>query len=664
MRNSDLQPPDTIPAGRLPRPGGVDRGGALCRRPYNAMMPHQQSPPAAPEASLAGDPTSGPLPAKVATLQVDAEAASAPSGDVAGPAAPGSPPADTPAVADRLGAAEPESPPPPSPDDDDRAGFELYIEPPTPTLWRRFRATHRHFLGLFFGGLRVWLRDRPRTAPRGLRILLARILAALGGPFVDPAMRDLPFPVQLRRRLEILGPTYIKLGQILSLREDILPRAVTDELKNLLDRLPAVPYDRFVELVAKDLGIDPQRAFASIQRRPIGSASIGQIHLATLPSGERVVIKVVKPGIRETLRRDVVLLKTLGSFLQIIAGRFQPKRVIDEFCHYTLREVDLRLEADNAETFAANFRDQPDIVFPRIYRHLTGPSVLTMEFFDGLKPDSPAARELPREERERIIDLGASAIIRMLYRDGFFHADLHPGNLIVMPGPKAGFIDLGMVGRFDEELKRTMLYYYYCMVTGDAENAARYLSALADTTTRSAPKGFQREVEEICRRWYRTANFEEFSLGQLIMESVARGGQFHMYFPVEMVLMVKAIVTFEGVGQLLLPGFDVAKVSQKHINRIFLQQFSPLRVAKESLRGAPELVDALVKMPMLVTQGLRALDKATRQHPENPFAGLRGTLLGGFCIVAGAILAAFHGPWPLYGLLFLLGLFLALRKGS
>jgi ubiquinone biosynthesis protein len=547
---------------------------------------------------------------------------------------------------------------------DDLAGFQLYVEPKTPTLGRRLAATHRHFLGLLFGGLRAWLRDRPRTAPGGPRIVFARLFATLGAPFVDRQLRDLPFPVQLRKRLEMLGPTYIKLGQILSLREDILPKSVTTELKNLLDRLPAVPYDRFLELVAKDLGVDPKAAFAEIQRQPIGSASIGQIHLARLHGGERVVIKVVKPGIRETLRRDVVLLKALGYALQLVAGRFQPKRVIDEFCHYTLREVDLRLEADNAESFAANFRDQTDIVFPKIYRQLTGPSVLTMEFLDGVKPDSPTAREMPQEERERIVDLGASAIIRMLYRDGFFHADLHPGNLIILPGPRAGFIDLGMVGRFDDELKRTMLYYYYCMVTGDAENAARYLSALADFGAKSNPKGFQREVEEICRRWYRTANFEEFSLGQLILESTARGGQFRMYFPVEMVLMVKAIVTFEGVGQLLLPGFDVAKVSQKHINKIFIHQFSPLRMARESLRGAPELVDALVKMPMLVTQGLRALDKATRQHPENPFAGVRGTLLGGFCILAGAILAAFHGPWPVYAALFLLGLFLALRKGS
>jgi ubiquinone biosynthesis protein len=324
-----------------------------------------------------------------------------------------------------------------------------------------------------------------------------------------------------------------------------------------------VPHERFLEILEKDLGRPPSLAFADVERRPIGSASIGQTHLATLHSGERVILKVVKPGIRETLRRDVVLLKILGRVLQVFAGRFQPKRVIDEFCHYTLREVDLRLEADNAETFAANFKDQPDIVFPKIYRDLSGPSVLCMEFFDGVKPDSAAAKAMPLEDRERCIDLGASAIIRMLYRDGFFHADLHPGNLIILPGPKCGFIDLGMVGRFDEELKRTMLYYFYCMVTGDAENAARYLIALADIGRKSNRKAFQREVEEICRRWHRTANFEEFSLGQLIMESVAKGGQFHIYFPVEMVLMVKAIVTFEGVGNLLVQSIssrDIATV--------------------------------------------------------------------------------------------------------
>jgi ubiquinone biosynthesis protein len=544
------------------------------------------------------------------------------------------------------------------------ADFELLVEQPPATLWRRFFATHRHLLGLVFGGLESYLRELPRIRRRGARFRLLQLVGLLARPFVDRELSQRPFPVQLRRRLETLGPTYIKLGQILSLREDILPRPVTDELKRLLDRLPAVSFERFVEIVSRDLGRPVEEVFSWIDPRPVGSASIGQTHRARLATGEEVILKAVKPGIRETLRRDVVLLRFLGRVLQLVAGRLQPRRVIDEFCHYTLREVDLRREADNAETFAANFRDEPGIVFPRIYREHSGTDVLCMEFLDGCKPDSPEARALPEGDRERLIDLGAHAIIRMLYRDGFFHADLHPGNLIILPGPRAGFIDLGMVGRFDEELKRTLLYYYYCLVTGDAENAARYLAALADFESRSDPKGFQRHVEEICRRWYRTASFEGFSLGQLIMESVAQGAIYRMYFPVEMVLMVKAIVTFEGVGHLLQPGFDVAQVSQRHISRILLHQFSPLRLARESLRGAPELVDALVKAPLLITQGLRALDKATRRHPENPFVGMRGTLLGGFCLVSASILAAFGAPWYLAAALFALGLVLALRKGS
>ncbi|MDH3404168.1 MAG: AarF/UbiB family protein [Acidobacteriota bacterium] len=405
-------------------------------------------------------------------------------------------------------------------------------------------------------------------------------------------------------------------------------------------------------------------AFSRIEERPLGSASIGQIHLATTIEGDDVILKMVKPGIREVLKRDVVLLRSLGLLLQLFLGRFQPRRVIREFCDYTLREVDLRLEADNAETFAANFKDEDDVVFPEIHRRYTTQNLVVMEYFDGIQPGEEARTRLTEEERDRVIDVGAGAIIRMLYRDGFFHADLHPGNLIILPGPKAGFIDLGMVGRFDDELRRTLLYYYYCLVMGDAENAARYLTALAEPGPGSDKKGFTRAVEEISRRWHRAANFEDFSIGQLILESVGKGGQYRMYFPVEMVLMVKAIVTFEGVGHLLKPGFDVAGVSRAHVNRLFLRQFSPFRLAKEGLRGAPELVDALVKAPMLVTEGLRVLEQTTRRPAENPFTGIRGTVFSGFCLVAGAILAAANGPVLLWVGLFALGLVLALRRGA
>jgi ubiquinone biosynthesis protein len=534
-----------------------------------------------------------------------------------------------------------------------------------PGLLRRALATNRHLAGLVAGGLVAHVRSR-RAAGRGHGIRFAALaaLATLVRPFLRRDLASQPFPAQFRRRLELLGPTYIKLGQILSLREDLLPKPVTDELKNLLDGLPAVPFDVFRGIVERDLGRPLDELFLTVDPEPFGSASIAQIHRATTRTGDPVVLKAVKPGIRETLRRDARLLRILGSALQWLFPRYQPRRIIDEFVAYTQREVDLRREAESAQIFAANFLDLPDVVFPAVYEALSGPRVLCMEFVDGLRPDTPQAQALPRKKREKLVDLGAAAIIRMIYGDGFFHADLHPGNLLILPGPRVGFIDLGMVGRLDGDLRRTLLYYYYSLVNGDAENAARCLAAVADPGRDGDPTGFRREVAEISRRWRSHATFTGFSLGRLVLESLARGAHYRMYFPVELVLMVKALITFEGVGHVLLPGFDVAEVSRRHIREIFLRQFSPWHVLQQELRGVPELVDALLKVPLLVTEGVRVLEQSTKRPAPNPFAGLRGTLVAGFCLVAGAILMSFNGPWPLWAGLFALAPLLALRRGT
>jgi ubiquinone biosynthesis protein len=542
--------------------------------------------------------------------------------------------------------------------------FETYVPTRPPGLLGRFLVVHAHLFGLAAGALVEHVDRRRAEGARGFRFGLLRAIAALARRLVRRDLAGQPVAVQLRRRLELLGPTYIKLGQILSLREDILPAHVTDELKHLLNQLPVVPFSAFRELVERDLGRPLVTLFAWVDETPLASASIAQIHRATTLEGDDVVIKAVKPGIRETLQRDARLLRMLGAAAQLPFGRYNPRRIIAEFCDYTLREVDLRREADNAETFASNFTDSPDIVFPHIHRGLSAQSVLTMEFLDGLRPDDPRARSLPLAQREQLVELGSSAIIRMLYGDGFFHADLHPGNLLVLPGPKAGFIDLGMVGRLDPELRRTLLYYYYALVTGDAENAARYLTAVAVPGRGGDATGFRRAVAEISGRWKRASDFDSFSLARLILESVAQGGRFRMYFPVELVLMVKALVTFEGVGHLMLPGFDVAEVSRAHIRRIFIRQFSPARLLQEELRSAPDLVDALMKIPLLVTEGVRVLERNTKRSGENPLAGVRGTLLAGFALVAGAILLAFEAPWPLWSTLFVVSVILGTRRGG
>ncbi len=542
-------------------------------------------------------------------------------------------------------------------------GFELMPLGKPPGYLRRLLVTHAHLMGLGVGAFLAHTRTLERSGQSGPVMRFLRRGIAFGlRPFVRRELRDLPFPAQFRRRLELLGPTYIKLGQILSLRADLLPASITSELRNLLDRLPVAPFEVITAIVERELGRPVGAMYAWIDPTPLGSASIAQIHRARTLDGDDVVIKVVKPGIREVLYRDARLLRGLGAILQWVIPHYTPRRIIREFVDYTLREVDLRREADNAATFAANFADVPDVVFPGIHRELTARSVVTMTFLDGLRPDSLEAQRLPRAVREQLVDLGAMSIIRMLYRDGVFHADLHPGNLLVLPEGKVGFIDLGMVGRLDPELKRALLYYYYCLVTGDAENAARYLTALAEPGPGSDVQGFRREVAEISARWRLASTFEGFSLAQLILESLTRGARYRMHFPVEMVLMVKALITFEGVGHMLLPGFDVAAVSQRHTRAIFLHQFSPFRLLKEELRSAPDLMEALVKAPLLVTEGLQVLDRATRQRSENPLAGVRGTLIAGFCLVAAAILMAFGGPWPLWGLLFVVALLLALHR--
>ena len=540
--------------------------------------------------------------------------------------------------------------------------LELMKEGPPPGLLRRLAVTVRHAVGLLVGGI-VARANAPRAhgVRAGPRDALLRVIAAPLHLLLRRELRDAAFPVQLRRRLELLGPTYIKLGQILSLREDILPRSVTSELRRLLNQLPIVPYPRYRELVEEGLGRPIDSMFTWIDPVPLGSASIAQIHRARTLEGADVVLKVVKPGIRETLRRDARLLRGLGRLLELVVPHYQPRRIIGEFVTYTEREVDLRREASNAATFKANFVDMPDVVFPTIYTEYSAESVLCMEFLDGPRPDDEAARALPVADRERLVDLGAASIIRMIYRDGFFHADLHPGNLLVLPGPKVGFIDLGMVGHLDTELRRLLLYYYYSLVTGDAESAARYLSVVAEAGRDADPGGFRREVTEISGRWRNAARFDSFSLAQLVLESVTLGAQYRMYFPMEMVLMVKALITFEGVGQVMMPGIDIARVSRGHIRRIFLEQFNPVRIIREELKSAPDLVDALAKMPLLITEGVRVLERSTQARAPSPLAGVRGALLSGFCMVSAALVLALRGPWPVWAMLFVVAMIIGLR---
>lgn len=502
----------------------------------------------------------------------------------------------------------------------------------------RLYLLYKHVAGLLIGGLVAYVRGLPPYRKKWFRSLIPRLSAFFLRWFIKREFRKQPFEVQLRRRLEMLGPTYVKLGQIMAIREDILPKNVTEELKQLLDSLPEVPFEVIRETIEKSLEKPLKTLFLDIKKKPLGSASIGQTHRATSYHGKPVVVKVIKPGIRDTILSDLKLLQILGGFLEMILSRYQPKVIIEEFCRYTRKEIDLTYEADHAEIFSANFRDHPNVAFPKIYRELSSTDVLCMEFFDGFKPNTPQIFELSDAEQQQVIDVGVETIIKMLYEDGFFHADLHAGNLIILPGPKIAFIDVGMVGRFEEKVKKHMFYYFYSLVNGDIEGVSKHLLSMAKVTSKSDVPGFKRAVSELFRRYLIMSSHGTFSLAELILHSLSIGGEFRIFFPVEMTLMVKALVTFEGVGQYLAPHLDIPELSRKHMQNIYLRRYHPKNLIEQIIRGMPELVDTLVQMPKLVSDGSRSLEQfLTEGTGENPLAGLKSSIMAGAMVIAGVL---------------------------
>ena len=515
---------------------------------------------------------------------------------------------------------------------------------------------YKHIFGLLAGALIVHVENLSQIRKKGFRSILQRMSARLFKPFLRRDVRNLDFPGQLRKRLELLGPTYIKLGQIMAIREDLLPRVITEELEKLLDRLPEVPYHEIKFIVEESLEQPIGELFEQINENPIGSASIAQTHRATTKDGDDVVIKVIKPGIRDVVEIDLKLLKKLSGFLEWLVPEYQPEVIIKEFCKYTEREVDLTYEADNAELFAVNFQEWDDVVFPQIYRELSTRDVLTMTYLEGRKLSYKNAEILTQKEKTNLVETGAGSIIKMLYDDGFFHADLHPGNLLIMPGAKVGFLDLGMVGRFEEKTRRNLMYYFYTLVNGDVENSTKYLLNIARVGEGGDPKGFKRSVADLLRRYTIYAQMGEFSLGRLILESLRIGSSHKVFFPVEMTLMVKALITFEGVGLMLEPNLDIPTVSRKHVENIYRKQYNLLNIGQEMMQNSPEFIDAIIQMPKLISDGTRFLEENLNERvPEKHENGIRSAIIASAFLVS-AVMAVIQGAHPvLWIILFIMG---------
>lgn len=498
----------------------------------------------------------------------------------------------------------------------DKGHFEPYIEKNTPSYFARSVFIMSNFFGLFTDAATEILKQRrAQQAPFQLRFFFLSLITSFLSVFKSRRYKKLSFSQQLSKRLTNMGPAYIKLGQILALRTDFLDEEVTKELSRLYDKSSVIDGDRYFELVQENLQQPVKKVFSKIIKTPLASASIAQVHYAVLASGEQVVIKLLKPGVRKLVALDCRIIKRIGFYLNFLFPTYQPKAVFNEVAIATQNETDLTKELSNIEQFRKNFEESEQVGFPKPYQTYSNENMLVLEYIEGFKPSEYVKKQtVSRETRAHIADIGIGALIQMFFKDGFFHADLHPGNLLILNDNQCVFIDMGMVGKFDESTRHNLLLYNNALANNNFEAAARYMSKIAKAQPNANIEAYQKAFVETAKNYREQASFNTFSIAKLIMKTTHLGAKYGLYYPMELILMSKALITFEGVGQQVFPDLDVVKISKNHLRKCAIEEVEPHKILQATLENAPELFEIVTKSPSMALAFLQHLESKKRNN--------------------------------------------------
>ena len=404
----------------------------------------------------------------------------------------------------------------------------------------------------------------------------------------------------LREMLDELGPTFVKFGQLLSTRPDILPADIIAELRGLQDDVRPFPFADVEQVVQEDLGLTLDRLFVEFDERPIAAASIGQVHGATLPNGKRVAVKVQRPSAPRRIESDLALLYQAARIAKerVRALDFiDTRQLVDEFARSIRQELDYRLEARNADTFHRNFAGHPHVHVPRVYWSYTRSRVLTLEWLDGMQVADVDPAEWSLEERRDLAYLMAETWMTMIFRHGFFHGDPHPANVLVLGrADQIGLVDFGATGKLtdDDMTKLTRLF-----IDAAAENVDQLPKRLADLGVRypkEREEEFLAELRDLYYRYY-GASLAEIDPMQVIREAFNLIYSMNLRLPTRFLLLDKAIATLGSVGVDLYPDFNVFEVARPYARGLMLEQFRPRRLAKRAGKESLRMAQVLGEMP-------------------------------------------------------------------
>ena len=422
------------------------------------------------------------------------------------------------------------------------------------------------------------------------------------------AITEAPKAEELARDLEQMGPTFIKLGQLLSTRADLLPYPYLDALTRLQDNVEPFSFAEVEEIVTNELGVRISKAFAEFAATPMAAASLGQVHRARLRDGREVAVKVQRPGIRERIIQDLDSLEEIAGMLDkhTKAGqRYEFSSMLVEFRKSLLQELDYRQEARNLIAFADNLRDFEQIVVPQPIEDYTTSRVLTMEYIKGKKITtlSPLAR----------IDIDGEALAEELFRaylqqilvDGFFHADPHPGNVFLTDDNRIAIIDLGMVARISPRLQENLLQLLLAISEGRGEDTATQAIKMGEARVQFNEANFRREVSDMVVR-HQDSQLSDINAGQVALEMTRISGENGFRLPPDITMMAKALLNLDQVGQTLSPRFDINASIRRHASEIMQQRmmkslspgnvFASMIETKDFLERLPGRINSLLDM--------------------------------------------------------------------
>ncbi|MBX3192681.1 MAG: AarF/ABC1/UbiB kinase family protein [Labilithrix sp.] len=419
---------------------------------------------------------------------------------------------------------------------------------------------------------------------------------------------------RVRLVLQDLGPSFIKLGQIASTRGDLLPPEVIAELKKLQDDVPPVPFDEIKKVIESSLGAPIEKVFVSFEEKPLATASIGQVHRAVLstPEGdEEVVVKVQRPNVGDTVLRDLELLHMMAAAIERAMPEtrlYSPVGLVQQFDRSITAELNFMIEGENGERFAKNFEGTPQgeiARFPKVYKQASSKHVLALEFFDGRKIDKALEAGI---DGKIVAKNAVGVVIKMIFEDGFFHADPHPGNVIIMgkEQPVIGLIDLGMVGRLSPELRDRTIDLMVAAVRKDAYGVADALYAIGRPTQKIDMREYRAEVAVLAEK-YLGKPLKEIDLSAMLRDLVQGAMKFHVEIPTDFMLVGKALMTLEGIGKQLDPDLDVFGEAQPYFVRLLKQRYSPQRIGNELIRGVEQLSRAGYDVPLQAREVLEDL---------------------------------------------------------